>query len=104
MVVNSYPQHLAKDLIVGIIYISSFLNFFIIIFFFLLSNIIAKLRQEGALSTNVYHENNSRQHGMCLGEHYITGLKTETNKQKKKKEYTIKTKKQEVLPALQKRL
>lgn len=42
---------------------------------------------------------------MCLGEHYITGLKTETNKQKqKKKEYTIKTKKQEVLPALQKRL
>lgn len=104
MVVNSYPQHLAKDLIVGIIYISSFLNFFIIIFFFLLSNIIAKLRQEGALSTNVYHENNSRQHGMCLGEHYITGLKTETNKQKQKKEYTIKTKKQEVLPALQKRL
>lgn len=70
----------------------------------MLSNIIAKLRQEGALSTNVYHENNSRQHGMCLGEHYITGLKTETNKQKKKKEYTIKTKKQEVLPALQKRL
>lgn len=41
---------------------------------------------------------------MCLGEHYITGLKTETNKQKQKKEYTIKTKKQEVLPALQKRL
>lgn len=106
MVVNSYPQHLAKDLIVGIIYISSFLNFFIIIFFFLLSNIIAKLRQEGALSTNVYHENNSRQHGMCLGEHYITGLKTETNKQKqkKKKSTQLKTKKQEVLPALQKRL
>lgn len=62
----------------------------------MLSNIIAKLRQEGALSTNVYHENNSRQHGMCLGEHYITGLKTETNKQKqkkKKKEYTIKNEK-----------
>lgn len=72
----------------------------------MLSNIIAKLRQEGALSTNVYHENNSRQHGMCLGEHYITGLKTETNKQKqkKKKSTQLKTKKQEVLPALQKRL
>lgn len=54
----------------------------------MLSNIIAKLRQEGALSTNVYHENNSRQHGMCLGEHYITGLKTETNKQKQKKKST----------------
>ncbi len=41
--VNSYSQHLAKDLI----------GWTCIIFFFLLSNIIAEFRQEGALSTNI---------------------------------------------------
>lgn len=47
MVVNSYPQHLAKDLIVGIIYISSFLNFFIIIFFFCFQTLLLNWDRKG---------------------------------------------------------